>query len=122
MFNKVAIISIPVSDQQAAKDFYINKMGCTMIQEMPFSEDGNIKWIRLELPGTGTHIVLANWFPQMKPGCIQGLVLTTEDIEKAHTALRKSGLPISEINNQPYAQEATFTDPDGNGWVLQQPK
>ena len=85
---------------------------------MPFGPD--TKWIRLELPGVETRIVLAAWFPQMQPGCVQGLVLATGDIDKAHAELKKRGLNISEIKKQPYGQEATFSDPDGNGWVLQQ--
>jgi len=56
----------------------------------------------------------------MKPGGLQGLVLTTHDIAKAHTNLTTRGLDISPVNDQPWAQEATFSDPDGNGWVLQQ--
>jgi uncharacterized glyoxalase superfamily protein PhnB len=57
----------------------------------------------------------------MKPGCVQGIVLTTKDIAKTHAELKKRGLAISEIEKQPWGQEATFNDPDGNGWVLQQP-
>jgi len=121
MFNRVAIISIPVGDQQAAKSFYTDKLGCDVVQEMPFSEDGKVKWIRLELPGTGTRVVLATWFPQMKPGSVQGLVLMTGDIAKAHSELKKRGVAISAIADQTYGREATFVDQDGKGWVLQQP-
>lgn len=42
-------------------------------------------------------------------------------IGKAHLELKKRDLSISEIKKQPYGQEVTFNDPDGNGWVLQQP-
>jgi uncharacterized glyoxalase superfamily protein PhnB len=73
----------------------------------------------LELPDTGTHFVLATWFPQMKPGGIQGLVVKTNDSKKTHALLKKRGLNISEIQKQPWGLEATFSDPDGNGWVLQ---
>lgn len=118
MFNKIAIVSIPVKDQNASKSFYTEILGCKVIEEMPFGP--GTQWIRMELPGVETRIVLATWFPQMQPGCIQGLVLTTDDIAKAHAELKKRGLAISEINRQPYGQEATFEDPDGNGWVLQQ--
>ncbi len=119
MFNKIAIVSIPVKDQNTAKSFYTKILGCKVIEEMPFGP--GTKWIRLELPGVETRIVLATWFPQMQPGCVQGLVLTTDDIAKTHAELKKRGLAISEIKKQPYGQEATFSDPDGNGWVLQQP-
>ncbi len=119
MFNKIAIISIPVRDQIAAKSFYIEMLGARVLEEMPFGPD--TKWIRLEWPGVETKIVLVTWFPQMQPGCVQGLVLTTGDIAGTHAELKKRGLLISDIKQQPYGQEATFSDPDGNGWVLQQP-
>ncbi len=119
MFNKIAIVSIPVKNQDIGKSFYTKILGGKVIEEMPFGPD--TKWIRLELPGVETRIVLATWFPQMQPGCVQGLVLTTTDISKTHAELKKRGLAISEIKKQPYGQEATFSDPDGNGWVLQQP-
>ena len=119
MFNKIAIVSIPVKNQSTAKTFYIEILGANVVEEMPFGPDTT--WIQLELPGVETKLVLATWFPQMPPGCVQGLVLFTDDIVNTHAELKKRGLAISEIKKQPYGQEATFSDPDGNGWVLQQP-
>jgi len=119
MFDKIALISIPVRDQQVAKSFYTAVLGCKVVQEMPFGTPDTL-WIRLALPGVETEIVLATWFPQVSPGCTQGLVLATNDIVKAHTELKRRGLEISAVKDQPWAREATFSDPDGNGWVLQQ--
>jgi len=120
MFDKIALLSIPVKDQKVAKSFYTDILGCKVVQELPFGTPDTL-WIRLALPGVETEIVLATWFPQMKPGRLQGLVLTTKDITKAHAELKKRGLKISEIEKQSWGQEATFNDLDGNGWVLQQP-
>ncbi len=119
MFNKIAVVSIPVKDQEISKSFYTKILGCKVIEEMPFGPD--TKWIKLELPGVETRIVLATWFPQMQPGSLQGLVLVANDIAKIHAELKGRGLAISGIQKQSYGQEATFNDPDGNGWVLQQP-
>lgn len=121
MFSKIALVSIPVSDQDAAKSFYVDVLGCIAIQDNPFPVGApGTRWIMLELPGVQTRIVLVTWFPQMKPGGLQGLVLTTKDIEATHRELTKRGLGITPIKNQSWAREATFDDPDGNGWVLQQ--
>jgi len=119
LFNKLAMVSIPVKNQNAARSFYTEILGGRVLEEMPFGPD--TKWIRLELPNVETRIVLVTWFPQMPPGCLQGLVLTSDDIAKTHAQLKRRGLVISEIKKQPYGEEATFSDPDGNGWVLQQP-
>ena len=120
MFKKFAILSIPVRDQRAAAAFYTNILGCKVLEDMPFGSDDATRWIRLELPGVETTLVLATWFPQLPPGCLQGLVLTTDDIAKDHAQLKNRGLAISAIDKQSYGQEATFSDPDGNGWVLQE--
>ena len=122
MFTKIAIMSIPVRDQQVARSFYTEKLGARIVQDNPFGADGNTRWIMLALPGVETQLVLVTWFPQMPPGCVQGLVLHTDDMTHAYAELKQRGVAISEPKNQPYGQEATFSDPDGNGWVLLQPR
>jgi len=121
MFNRIAVISIPVKDQQAARSFYTNLLGCKVLIDMPFGSDGVTRWIQLQLPGVETALTLVTWFPQMPPGSAQGIVLATEDMAKTHAELKRRGLAISDIAHQPYGLEATFSDPDGNGWVLLQP-
>lgn len=118
MFSRIALISIPVSDQEASLAFYTKTLGCTIVEDMPFGPD--VRWLRLELPGAETQIVLATWFEAMAPGSLQGLVVATNDIEKTHGILKERGLNISDINQESYGKEATFSDPDGNGWILQQ--
>ncbi len=57
MFARIAVISIPVKDQPAAKSFYTNVLGCTVVREMPFGTPDTM-WIRLALPGVDTQLVL----------------------------------------------------------------
>jgi catechol 2,3-dioxygenase-like lactoylglutathione lyase family enzyme len=121
MFTRIRLISIPVINQQVAKEFYTDVLGCRVEMDMPFGTDDKTRWISLQLPGVDTRISLATWFPQMPPGSAQGIVLATENISAAHSELKQRGLMISDIKNQPYGREATSSDPDGNGWVLQQP-
>ncbi len=73
-------------------------------------------WIRLALPGAATELVLVTWFPQMKPGSVQGVVLTTKNLADMHAKLTARKLDISDIKKQPWGLEATFRDPDGDGW------
>ncbi len=121
MFTKIRVISIPVINQQVALEFYRDVLGARVEVDMPFDQQGTQRWISLVLPGVETRITLVTWFPQMPPGSLQGVVLATDDISAAHSELKMRGLMISDIKNQPYGREATFADPDGNGWVLQQP-
>jgi catechol 2,3-dioxygenase-like lactoylglutathione lyase family enzyme len=115
MFKRIAVISIPVKDLQAAKAFYTNVLGGKVTTDMPFGSDGVTRWIQLQLPGVETSLTLVNRFPQMPPGSAQGIVLATEDMAKTQAELRRRGLAISDIAHQPYGEEATFSDLDGNG-------
>ncbi len=119
MFTKISIVTIPVKDQDAARAFYTDILGCRVVEDMPMMPGS--RWLRLEFPGVETRIVLANWFKEMAPGSVQGIVLITEDIGKTCDELNRRGLATSPIKDQPYGKESTFYDPDGNGWVLQQP-
>ncbi len=57
MFDRIGLLSIPVKDQKAARKFYIEKLGCTVKEEMPFGTPDTL-WIRLALPGADTELVL----------------------------------------------------------------
>src|SRR5262249_15161203 len=121
MYNKISVVSVPVKDQTAAKAFYTNVLGCTVIEEVPSGSNGDSKmWMQLQLPGVETMSSLVTWILQLPLVSIQGVVLTTNDIACTQAELKKRGLAISDINHEPYGSEATFSDPDGNGWVLQQ--
>jgi catechol 2,3-dioxygenase-like lactoylglutathione lyase family enzyme len=119
MFTKISTISIPIKDPEVAKAFYVNVLGCRVVEDIQAMP--GMRWLRLELPGVETRLVLVTWFPKMPPGSLQGVILITPDIAGTRDELQKRGLQVSPIKQQPYGQEATFADPDGNGWVLQQP-
>lgn len=116
--ERIAIISLPVADQQVAKAFYTQVLGFTVVRDNPF-EQGQ-RWIELAPQNSGTSITLVTWFPHMPPGSLHGLVLVTDDLAEAHATLTARGLEISPIETAPWGQYALFKDPDGNGWVLQQ--
>lgn len=113
----IEVISIPVSNQEASKQFYL-KIGFELIIEAPMG-DGST-WVQLGLPGQTTSITLVNWFKEMQPGTMQGLVVSTDDIEKEHAELKAKGVNIKDIDPTPWGKFATFYDPDGNSLVLRQ--
>lgn len=113
------IISVPVSDPQRAKRFYMEVLGFDLVRESPMSP--GMSWIQLAPPGQSVTIALVTWFDAMKPGGLQGVMVNTGDIDAAHTLLRDRGLDIGKILEEPWGRYAMFTDPDGNGWILRQP-
>ncbi len=111
-FDRIALISIPVKDQKAARAFYTEKLGCTVKEEMPFGTPDTL-WIRLALPGVNTELVLVTWFPQMKPGSVQGLVLTTKNI--CGYARETESAEIGHLRHQETAL-GTRGDVPGSRW------
>jgi len=118
MINRIAILSIPVSDQNLAKRFYVDILGFEVLNENPMGP--NRTWVQLILPGTETSISLVTWFDSMTPGSIHGIVIDTDAIETTHQSLKTKGLEIGDIESLPWGKFASFTDPDGNGWILQE--
>lgn len=113
----IGLVSVPVADQQAAKTFYTETLGFTVIRDTIEDEQ---RWVELAPPGAATTITLVTWFPQMSPGNLQGLVLDTDNIAQAYEELKGRGVDILPIESDPYGHFARFTDPDGNGLVLRQ--
>lgn len=116
--NKIDIISIPVSNQEQAKKFYEEVLGFDVIRDDSFPPDR--RWIELAPSHAETSITLVNWFEAMPPGSSQGAVLDTNDIDSTYETFKSRGLELSPIDKAPWGTYATFSDPDGNGWVLQQ--
>jgi predicted enzyme related to lactoylglutathione lyase len=111
----ISFLSVPVTDQEVAKAFYVEKLGFAVLRDDTF---GDQRWIQLTPVDAQTSITLVT--AGMAPGSQQGVVLATKDIRADHKTLKAHGVNISEIQEMPWGKSATFTDPDGNGWVLQQ--
>jgi predicted enzyme related to lactoylglutathione lyase len=114
----VVIISVPVADQERAKAFYVDVLGCTVDTDQVTPQ---MRWVQVTLPGGGTSFSLVTWFDEMRPRGLRGVVIATDDIEAMRTELVARGLDIDPIDDQPYGRFATFEDIDGNGFVLMQP-
>ena len=119
MSLRLMFVSVPVKDQQKAKAFYRDILGFSIETEAPMGEGQT--WISMKPPNGKAGITLVTWFDKLTPGGQQGLVLGTKDIDAAHAELKAKGLKIKPVSNAPWGRFATFTDPDGNGWVLTAP-
>ena len=104
----IEIISLRVSDQQKAKEFYI-KLGFELIVEAPMGNGET--WVQLGLPGQTTSISLMNF---------QSLILETENMEKETRELKTKGIESGKIDDTPWGKFAQLKDPDGNALTLHQ--
>lgn len=117
-YKQIAIVSVPVSDQQAAKLFYRDTLGFALVRDNPMGPDQ--QWIELSPAAGSATITLVTWFEQMPPGSAQGLVLETSDIEADVATLQARGVAVTPLEEAPWGRFTTFADPDGNSWVLQE--
>jgi catechol 2,3-dioxygenase-like lactoylglutathione lyase family enzyme len=118
--TNLEVVSVPVSDQERAKDFYVGKLGFATATDSQFGE--SMRWVMLRPPGSSTSITLVTWFGTMPAGSLKGSVLGCDDLEKTLAELTGRGVTFSEdeIQEAPWGRWKTFDDPDGNSWVLQQ--
>lgn len=109
------IVTVPVSDQDRAKDFYVGKLGFEVIYDRDM---GPIRWLQVSPKGATTSFTLATAEQGFTPGHAQGIVLETTDVDADCAALAAAGVTVEGPTSYPWARQAKFTDPDGNGLVL----
>ena len=114
---KLELIAVPVSDLDRAKDFYV-KIGFHADHDHTVSEE--VRFIQLTPPGSACSIVLDRNFTDMPPGSVQGLQCVVADAAAARDSLLAAGVEASDLDQQAWGVFVYFSDPDGNGWALQQ--
>lgn len=117
--TSVQLFSLPVSDQDRARDFYVDVLGFQLVREAQMGPDQ--RWVQVAPPGASTSITLVTWFPTMPAGSVKGTVLETDDLDGDVAQLIAKGVVIDGgVQDEPWGRFATFDDPDGNGIVLQE--
>ena len=115
----IQVVSVPVSDQDRAKQFYVHLLGFTLVKD-DTSVPG-IRWISVAPSGGRVVLTLVTWFGTMPAGSLRGLVMRSGDIESDYQKLLARGVEFEGPPAvQPWGTETVFRDPDGNEFVLQQ--
>lgn len=139
MDMKLEVIVLPVSDADKAKDFY-QAIGWRMDADFAVAEGYRV--IQVTPPGSPASVIFGDGVTTATPGSTQGLYLVVTDIEAARTELADRGVEVSDVfhdatgvfnqsgtaarvpgpdpKRRSYASHASFYDPDGNEWVLQE--
>jgi len=116
--KSISIISVPVTNQETAKLFYLN-LGFKLLVEAPFDKGQN--WVQLAFPGQeAVSITLVTWFDNMPPGCINGFVINTDNLDRDIEELNARGITVGKVDQTPWGRFAAVTDPDGNRLSLHQ--
>ena len=114
----IAIVSVPVTDQSRARDFYTGVLNFDLLREEEMQP--GTRWIQLQPKSGGATIALVTWFDALKPGGQQGLMVHVDDIDAEHARLEKAGAVVTPVDEQPWGRFTMLGDPDGNGWIVAQ--
>jgi predicted enzyme related to lactoylglutathione lyase len=115
---RLELIQVPVSDVDRAKSFYVEKAGFNDDHDHTVSDE--IRFVQLTPPGSACSIALTTGAHEMEPGSIEGLQLVVEDADATRAELLERGVEASEVQTFPWGRFVFFSDPDGNGWSVQQ--
>jgi catechol 2,3-dioxygenase-like lactoylglutathione lyase family enzyme len=141
---KLEVLVLAVSDVDRAKSFY-QKLGFRL--DIDYAADDGYRVMQFTPPGSEASIIFGKGVTSARPGSVDHLVLAVYDIEAARGELLSKGVEVSEVfhdaggglgagfragtesqaagpdpQRRSYASYATFRDPDGNGWMLQEIK
>lgn len=114
----VAVVGIPVRDQDLALGFYVGTLGMEKRLDVPMPGGG--RWIMVAPAGsTGPTLALVAAHEGVPAGVETGIRLTTPDVDAAHAGLAATGAPVGEVLRWPGVPPMfAFKDPDGNGLEL----
>ena len=133
MDMKLEVVVIPVSDVDRAKAFY-GKLGFRL--DIDYARDQDHRVVQFTPPGSEASIHIGRGITSAAPGSVQNLYLIVSDVEKARADLMGRGIEVSEVfhfdgllgprvsgpdpKRGSYASFASFKDPDGNAWLMQE--
>ena len=137
---RLEVVVLPVSDVDRAKDFYTTALRCRIDADVP-GPDG-FRVVQVTPPGSKCSIIFGSNLTTAPPGSTQGLIFVVDDIVAAHAELAARGVEMSEVFHDvggvfhhagttgrvagpdpkrgSYGSFASFSDPDGNGWLIQE--
>ena len=115
---KLELVAVPVSDVDRAKSFYVDKVGFNADHDHRVSDE--IRFVQLTPPGSACSIALGTGLVGTPPGSAQGLQLVVSDIDAARAELVERGVDVSEVQKFDWGSFVFFSDPDGNGWAVQE--
>ncbi|HWZ06971.1 MAG TPA: VOC family protein [Bradyrhizobium sp.] len=133
----VEVIILPVSDVDRALRFYVDRVGFTL--DVDYAPNDAFRVVQLTPPGSTCSIQIGKGLTNAAAGSVRNVYLVVTDLEAARSRLLEGGVEVGEIRHKipidawdgrfapgpdparrDYASFANFSDPDGNGWVLQE--
>jgi predicted enzyme related to lactoylglutathione lyase len=115
---KLELVAVPVSDVDRAKAFYTEQVGFNADHDHQVSDE--MRFVQLTPPGSACSIAIGTGIMETVPGSVQGLQLVVTDADAARAHLVANGVQAGEVQEFPWGRFVFFSDPDGNGWAVQE--
>ena len=126
---KIEVIAIPVSDVDRAKAFYADQ--CGFVVDVDHQATESMRIVQLTPPGSACSIAIGTGITDAAPGSLEGVQIVVADVERARAELLARGVDAGQIRHikdgewldgkgEPWNSFVRFSDPDGNGWILQE--
>jgi catechol 2,3-dioxygenase-like lactoylglutathione lyase family enzyme len=122
---KLEVVPMPVSDVDAAKAFYTEKVGFNLDHDMRPTE--TMRVVQMTPPGSACSVVIGEGLPLGEPGSVKGVQLVVKDVDAIREELAGRGVPVGDVQQMgpegsPGSRYVFFDDPDGNSWAVQEYK
>jgi catechol 2,3-dioxygenase-like lactoylglutathione lyase family enzyme len=117
MDYKLELVTIPVTDVDRAKAFYVDRVGFDADHDHVVSDE--LRFVQLTPPGSACSICIGLGLTDAEPGSVRGMQLVVADAQAAHDDLAARGVEVSEVQSMPWGDFVFFSDPDGNAWAVQ---
>jgi catechol 2,3-dioxygenase-like lactoylglutathione lyase family enzyme len=118
MKARIEVVTVPVSDPDVAKEFYVGRLGFTLDHDQTVSDE--IRFVQVTPAGSACSIAFGRGLSDMDPGSLRAVMMVVDDADAARAELVDAGVAASEVDQQAWGRFVTFEDPDGNRWTLQQ--
>ena len=115
---RLELVQVPVSDVDRAKAFYTEQAGFVLDHDHTVSEE--LRFVQLTPPGSACSIAIGRGLGDAAPGSVGGLQLVVADIQAARAELLERLVEVGEVQTFPWGSFLFFSDPDGNGWAVQE--
>ena len=117
MDMKLELVAVPVTDVDRAKEFYL-RVGFNADHDHTVSDE--VRFVQMTPPGSACSIAFGLGLTQMAPGSLDNLQMVVADAAAIREELVARGVEPSEVDEQAWGKFVYFSDPDGNGWALQE--
>lgn len=118
MDMKIELITVPVTDVDRAKAFYVDKIGFVADHDQRVSD--TLRFVQLTPPGSACSICIGEGLTDMEPGTQNTIQVVVASAQDTYDRLTANGVEASEVVDMGWGLFTSFSDPDGNTWSIQE--